>query len=320
MADAKLSALTPTITDPVDADVIYIVTDVATVPSSEGVTMGDFLGNTGDVAPRTDNTSALGSATKGYTKLICSPATFAASQRDGFRGLHVYFTSTDVYSGADNLFPGYFSQRVVLANDSVGDNSNDVTSIYQGNLDEPVILVNYFIGSATQVTTSFAAYGTGGLQADDGLTLFGAYDATATLGGGGIGLHARYLKSGFLAQFESDVFTMRTGTTAMGGNAIVGWRIGGSDCDYIAPSDKTGAINHNAIDLGVVDTNEWKDLFLAGQAQIGGALNHDGTTLGVFNTAPTTKQTVTGSRGGNAALASLLTALAAYSLITDSTT
>lgn len=43
-------------------------------------------------------------------------------------------------------------------------------------------------------------------------------------------------------------------------------------------------------------------------------------TIGFFNSAGTTKQTITGSRGGNAALASLLTALAAHSLITDSTT
>lgn len=41
-------------------------------------------------------------------------------------------------------------------------------------------------------------------------------------------------------------------------------------------------------------------------------------SLGLFGTAATTKQTVTGSRGGNAALASLLTALAAYGLVTDS--
>ena len=32
------------------------------------------------------------------------------------------------------------------------------------------------------------------------------------------------------------------------------------------------------------------------------------------------KQTVTGSKGGNAALASLMTALAAYGLVTDTTT
>lgn len=41
--------------------------------------------------------------------------------------------------------------------------------------------------------------------------------------------------------------------------------------------------------------------------------------LGFFNATEATKQTPTGSRGGNAALASLLTALATYGLITDGT-
>lgn len=45
-----------------------------------------------------------------------------------------------------------------------------------------------------------------------------------------------------------------------------------------------------------------------------------GGTLGFLGTGGVTKQTITGSRGGNVALASLLTALAAHGLITDSTT
>lgn len=49
-----------------------------------------------------------------------------------------------------------------------------------------------------------------------------------------------------------------------------------------------------------------------------GALDHDGSTVGFYNTAPVSKPTVTGSRGGNAALASLLTALAGLGLLTDS--
>lgn len=43
-------------------------------------------------------------------------------------------------------------------------------------------------------------------------------------------------------------------------------------------------------------------------------------SVGFFGTAAQTKKIVTGSRGGNAALASLLTELAAYGLITNSTT
>lgn len=56
------------------------------------------------------------------------------------------------------------------------------------------------------------------------------------------------------------------------------------------------------------------------ELELDGALNHDGTTAGFFGTAPATQPTVTGSRGGNAALASLLTALAGVGLIVDSTT
>lgn len=41
-------------------------------------------------------------------------------------------------------------------------------------------------------------------------------------------------------------------------------------------------------------------------------------TLGFYNSVPVTKRTVTGSRGGNAALASLITALAQLGFVTDS--
>jgi len=44
------------------------------------------------------------------------------------------------------------------------------------------------------------------------------------------------------------------------------------------------------------------------------------STIGFNNTAPIAKPTVTGAKGSNAALASLLTALAAYGLVTDSST
>lgn len=54
-------------------------------------------------------------------------------------------------------------------------------------------------------------------------------------------------------------------------------------------------------------------------SRIAGSLDHDGSTLGFYGTTPASKPTVTGSRGGNAALASLCTQLAALGLITNST-
>jgi hypothetical protein len=80
------------------------------------------------------------------------------------------------------------------------------------------------------------------------------------------------------------------------------------------------------------DLEQWQDstgavlakVTATGNAQfvaveIDGDLNHDGSGVGFYGTAPAAKPTITGSRGGNAALESLLTALAAQGLITDST-
>lgn len=54
-----------------------------------------------------------------------------------------------------------------------------------------------------------------------------------------------------------------------------------------------------------------------GDFAVFGALSLLGAALGFFGTTATSKKTVSGSRGGNAALASLITALASYGLITD---
>lgn len=59
---------------------------------------------------------------------------------------------------------------------------------------------------------------------------------------------------------------------------------------------------------------------VTGEIEIDGALNHDGANVGFYGTAPATQATVTGSRGGNAALADLLTKLALTGIIVDSTT
>lgn len=54
--------------------------------------------------------------------------------------------------------------------------------------------------------------------------------------------------------------------------------------------------------------------------QVGASGTMVNGNVGFFATTPQAKKTVTGSRGGNAALASLLTALASYGLIVDGST
>jgi hypothetical protein len=61
-------------------------------------------------------------------------------------------------------------------------------------------------------------------------------------------------------------------------------------------------------------------LLLQGNGTGGVQVATTGQAVGFYGTAPGAKPTVTGSRGGNAALESLLSALAALGLITDSTT
>jgi hypothetical protein len=51
----------------------------------------------------------------------------------------------------------------------------------------------------------------------------------------------------------------------------------------------------------------------------GDSITLGGNTVGFYTAAPVAKQTISGSRGGNAALADLLTKLATLGLITDST-
>ena len=60
------------------------------------------------------------------------------------------------------------------------------------------------------------------------------------------------------------------------------------------------------------------DATFDGILRVEGDIDHNGANIGFYGTAPAAKPTVTGSRGGNAALASLLTGLAGLGLITDS--
>lgn len=72
-----------------------------------------------------------------------------------------------------------------------------------------------------------------------------------------------------------------------------------------------------------VDTNLYRGgngvLVTDGTVVIGSKLQHNGSTAGFYGTNAIAKPTVTGSKGGNAALTSLLTQLASLGLITDST-
>lgn len=119
--------------------------------------------------------------------------------------------------------------------------------------------------------------------------------------------------------------TQRNDIVAIGYQALVG----GNNAIAIGSGVLAGAAGTVAIGKDSAGTsastttaNEIKlgtalhTLNIIGNASIGGSSNN----LGFYAATPAAKQAVTGSRGGNAALASLLTALATIGLITDSST
>jgi hypothetical protein len=109
-------------------------------------------------------------------------------------------------------------------------------------------------------------------------------------------------------QWRSVVATATAGSEAS--SMIFSTRVAGSFIDSLTISSSGNLLIGTSTD----------GMTSGGSLAITKDLAHRGTLAGFYNTTPAAKQTVTGSRGGNAALASLLTALATTGLITDSST
>lgn len=99
----------------------------------------------------------------------------------------------------------------------------------------------------------------------------------------------------------------------------------GGSPDLILKRSSNGTLSLQALNLsgnvavgGTLDVTGTLTAF--GYFGAGGnvGLGSGGSLLGFYGTAPAAKPAITGSRGANAALASLLTQLAALGLITDS--
>jgi hypothetical protein len=141
-------------------------------------------------------------------------------------------------------------------------------------------------------TATFAGPGTG-LQVSNNATVGGAFAVTgnATISGD-VTLAG---PAGTALYVENDT---TIGTTLY---------VGGTGT-FAGPGTGLQVSNNlNANSIGVSTT-----LFVAGGSTLAG-------NVGFHGTAPVAKPTVTGAKGSNAALASLIAALAAYGLVTDST-
>ncbi len=201
-------------------------------------------------------------------------------------------------------------------------------------------------GAAASATAA-GAIAIGGDGGTDGATAEAVdciaigHDAHATTGAGAIaiGLSANATAAGAIqigagtnavanqCQISSSVGLKIAATTTAASNTTGSLVVGGgmAVADIGQDSYMGGTFTFNG--AAVVANGDFylgngasKNVYIAHNASSAAYVcSNASASLGFFKgSSATTKQTVTGSRGGNAALASLLTALAAYGLITDS--
>ena len=127
------------------------------------------------------------------------------------------------------------------------------------------------------------------MQADNAFLFMEAYGGTTSVTFGGISAN----NMACIKASGDDVMVMGT--------------LGSTDLVFVTNDAERARINSSG------------NMRVSNALEIDGDLDHDGSNAGFYGTAPIAKPTVTGSRGGNAALASLLTQLANLGLITDST-
>lgn len=108
---------------------------------------------------------------------------------------------------------------------------------------------------------------------------------------------------------------LTAGLSWQGRSALIGCRT----TEAIGPVNSGGELVFQTCTTGDPTSTDKMILGNDGQLRLLGDLKHEGTKLGFYNHATAARPTITGSRGGNAALASLLTGLDSLGLIVDNT-
>lgn len=155
-----------------------------------------------------------------------------------------------------------------------------------------------------------------GNGAGDALTVTGTATISSTLGVTG----TTTLGATIFSTLTSTGTAAASGTIRLANGLAIKARNFANSADL--PLLQTDASNN----LTLGDTAGFGDVYLLSPHTLtiygGGSvrIQVNGTGMGYFGTTPAAQQTVTGSRGGNVALASLLTALANYGIIVNSST
>jgi hypothetical protein len=181
------------------------------------------------------------------------------------------------------------------------------------------------LGQGVCIGTSLSGFGAYSMRSAtnaQGSSAFGAYSAFALTGGNyNTIVGAESTRTATMASRISALGYASAYTLNADGGVYLGYYAGRFETagnklfiDCIARADEADG-RAKALIYGNFDSSV-ANQFLT----VNGDLIHNGNKLGFYNTAPIVRQTVTGSRGGNIALASLLSSLASLGLIIDSTT
>jgi hypothetical protein len=192
----------------------------------------------------------------------------------------------------------------------------------QTNVGVLVVGSNASVAGTLGVTaaTTLTTLTTNGLYtANAGLTVAGGTTTTGTLNAGATSattlstsstasLHDAAITAGLSVGGTSTLAGVSAGATSVTTLNASGLITGGAGLT-ISAGNTSLAGTTTAVTLTASNTLTAQANFL-----------HTGSAFAMFGSAAQTKQTITGSRGGNAALANLLSALANHGMITDSTT
>jgi len=277
-----------------------------------------------------------GSFVGGFSKAVASGISEIRSDASGAFVQGLAFAPLGGYDGrivAKSTADGSFVQGATSSTGVGGNAADGYQHIYSGSAGK---FVQGFVHGINGFTATLGGIGTGGL----GAFVQGAIKArtgNATIDATSAGSFAQGRSRAQGTSGTATILSSSLGSFAQGyceadgvGNVAITSSALGSFAQgwaNTAQGDIVASAN-NAAQFGP-GTNATADslqvganvlLEANGDVTIGGDLNHDGSNVGFFGTAPAVKPTVTGSRGGNAALASLLTGGASLGFWTDSTT
>ena len=156
------------------------------------------------------------------------------------------------------------------------------------------------VTTSSNTGTTIVDHGTGGITltaASGGITLTAATMTIQASGGGGMSLADNSPYGILIDQTGGGVIQLLAGPSVGAGGIIISSQHG------------TGGVSISAYDNNTISL-----------VAVSGSLKVNTANLGFYNATPVAKQTVTGSKGGNAAVASIMAALVALGLVTDSTT